>query len=419
MRKTHNPTVRTALFLLTWLILGSVSVFGQFRVMSYNILNYPTSELLGRADTLRNIVDHVQPDLFLIQELKSEWGLEQLLTVSFANFDNYLASEFVPQNNGGSNGLQQAIIYNSEIFTLHSQDEIYTSYRDVNEFVLYFNDEGVLNGDTTFLYVYVTHLKSSEGNENEQLRLEMVEAWREHVALNVPDNAYMLLGGDFNLYTYLEPAYQLILNAGGNHPMYDPLDAPGVWTDSGYPFKQYLTQSTRQNVIFNDGAGGGIDDRFDFVMLSEALMNTANDIHYAEDSYHPLGNNGTCFNQSIIDCDQGNEVPYDVLQSLYYMSDHLPVVLDMELNLNIIQQVPHLANATISMYYNPNQHALGLSGNKQPGKVELYNASGVLIASLPYDAYVSALALPHLPDGMYIARETTGGAFIRFVCAER
>ena len=164
--------------LLLAALLFSLAASAQIKVMSYNILNYPTSDLLGRADTLQNIVDYVQPDLLLIQELKSAWGLEQIRDISFANqAANFESSVFVPQTNGGSNGLQQAIVYNTDKLTLKSQYEVVTGYRDVNEFILYLNDANLPNGaDTTFIYVYVTHLKSSQGNENEQIRLQMVEA---------------------------------------------------------------------------------------------------------------------------------------------------------------------------------------------------------------------------------------------------
>ncbi len=358
---------------------------GQIKMMSYNILNYPTSELLGRADTLQGLIDYVEPDILMVQELKSAWGLEQLLTISFANQEgNFAASEFVPQqgNPGNSNSLQQAIIYDTDKLTLYSQAEVITTYRDVNEFVLYLNDELLADGaDTTFLYMYVTHLKSSSGNANEQLRLEMVEAWREYLDENVADDAMVIMAGDFNLYSSTEPAYELLLGEDENIPMNDPLDAPGVWTDSGYPNKEYLTQSTRSQVIFGDGASGGLDDRFDFILVSDNLMDQSNSVHYLEDSYLALGNNGTCYNQDILDCDQSNEVPYSILRSLYYMSDHLPVIMELETSIEFGLSVDETAQRVMNrMYYNDQAKQIVFKGlQNSSAEYQLVSTNGSLI----------------------------------------
>lgn len=353
--------------------------------MSYNILNYPTSELIGRADTLQHIIDYVEPDILMVQELKSAWGLEQLLTVSFANQSgNFATSEYVPQqgNPGNSNSLQQAIVYDQDKFTLYSQDEVITTYRDVNEFVLYLNDSQLPNGaDTTFIYLYVTHLKSSSGNTNQQLRLEMVEAWREYIEANVDDDAMVIFAGDFNVYSSTEPAYQLLLGSDETIPLYDPIDAPGVWTDSGYPNKEYLTQSTRTQTIFNDGASGGLDDRFDFILVSDNLLDQSSTVHYLEDSYLALGNNGTCYNQNILDCDQGNDVPYSMLSSLYYMSDHLPIIMELETSVDLALDVAHLPlQKNFGTYFNGRLGQITFKFPKlSPTEYQIFSAHGSLI----------------------------------------
>jgi endonuclease/exonuclease/phosphatase family metal-dependent hydrolase len=375
---------KSALYLLFAVLAFHAN--GQIKMMSYNILNYPTSELIGRADTLQGIVDYVEPDLLMVQELKSAWGLEQLLTISFANQEgNFATSEFVPQqgNPGNSNSLQQAIIYDTDKLTLHSQAEVITTYRDVNEFVLFLNDQLLADGaDTTFIYLYVTHLKSSSGNANEQLRLEMVEAWREYLDENVPEDAMVIMSGDFNLYSSTEPAYELLLGENETIPMNDPLDAPGVWTDSGYPNKQYLTQSTRSQVIFGDGASGGLDDRFDFILVSDNLMDQSNSVHYAEDTYLALGNNGTCYNQDILDCDQSNDVPYSILRSLYYMSDHLPIIMELETSIEIglnVADWPKQAKSRI--YYNDQSKHIVFKGiQNSSDEYQMVSTNGSLIA---------------------------------------
>jgi len=328
----------------TWIsgliVLFSLLQFNAFaqtsiKVLSYNVLNYPQGEIPNREDTLALILDYVQPDLFLIQELKSEAGYNTIYNSCFSDLqDPFAQVTYVPQNSnpGSSWPLQQSLIYNERLFGLAEEGIRTSPIRDMNRYKLYLKDEAHLLGDTTFLYVFVAHLKSSQGSENEQLRLEMMEAFTAYFN-TLPADALAIFGGDFNLYSSDEPAYQLLLSPNNLLQWQDPINAPGVWSNGNYPFKQILTQSTRSSSIFGDGAGGGMDDRFDFIMATDALMNAISPIHYSPNSYFALGNNGTCYNQSIINCDEDNDVPMYILNALYHMSDHLPVVMELQTDL--------------------------------------------------------------------------------------
>lgn len=328
----------------TWIsgliVLFSLLQFNAFaqtsiKVLSYNVLNYPQGEIPNREDTLALILDYVQPDLFLIQELKSEAGYNTIYNSCFSDLqDPFAQVTYVPQNSnpGSSWPLQQSLIYNERLFGLAEEGIRTSPIRDMNRYKLYLKDEAHLLGDTTFLYVFVAHLKSSQGSENEQLRLEMMEAFTAYFN-TLPADALAIFGGDFNLYSSDEPAYQLLLSPNNLLQWQDPINAPGVWSNGNYPFKQILTQSTRSSSIFGDGAGGGMDDRFDFIMATDALMNSISPIHYTPNSYLALGNNGTCYNQNITDCDEDNDVPMYILNALYHMSDHLPVVMELQTDL--------------------------------------------------------------------------------------
>ena len=323
--------------LIVLFALPQSSAFAQtsIKVLSYNILNYPQGEIPNREDTLALILDYVQPDLFLIQELKSEEGYNTIYNSCFSDLqDPFAQVTYVPQNSnpGSSWPLQQSLIYNERLFGLAEEGIRTSPIRDMNRYKLYLKDEAHLLGDTTFLYVFVAHLKSSQGSENEQLRLEMMEAFTAYFN-TLPADALAIFGGDFNLYSSDEPAYQLLLSPNNLLQWQDPINAPGVWSNGNYPFKQILTQSTRSSSIFGDGAGGGMDDRFDFIMATDALMNSISPIHYTPNSYLALGNNGSCYNQNITDCDEDNEVPMYILNALYHMSDHLPVVMELQSDL--------------------------------------------------------------------------------------
>lgn len=327
--------IKSATIILSFLcVLPSGHSWGQesYTVMCYNLLNYPGGQIINRADTLRTIINYVQPDLLLVQELVNSVGLAGIRSVAFADLpDEYATSTFVPNQSLPMNQLQQAIVYNTRTFGLADEWVQTTQLRDINIFKLYFNEEALATGgDTTFLYVFNTHMKASSGIDNELERLDMAE---EFVAAleELPSDSYVLFGGDFNLYYSNEPAYQLLLNPNNPIRMEDPIDAPGNWGSSSYPFRHVHTQSTRASQAFGDGAGGGVDDRFDFILVSSNLKDPSSPVRFTPGSYEALGNTGDCYNQNITDCNgSDNEVPFSVLSAMYHFSDHLPVVMQLE-----------------------------------------------------------------------------------------
>lgn len=400
------------LFSLIGFLLVHFHTYSQqeIRVMNYNVLNFPMGNIANRQDSLKTIIDYLQPDLVLLQELRSEEGLNLILDESFnTNSNNYSSSEYVPlqSNPNSSFPLQQAIIYNTEVFGFKDEGIILTSYRDINSLVLYLNSEQLLNGDTTFIYVYTTHLKSSEGEANEAIRNEMAGALVDHLE-ELPENSYVIFGGDFNVYSSTESAYQTLLNSENHIPLFDPIDSPGNWHSSSYPDKSILTQSTRSSQIFGDGAGGGVDDRFDFILLSEAFFQ-GSELSYSEDSYKAFGNNGICYNSSILNCIPGNEIPSEMITTLYYMSDHLPVILDMDLNITLSQINQEKEKFFRLSTANPINGVTEISFNSKL-RVEYYliNAQGKIIQSGINNGQSLKLSLQDLPSGLYLLNLRSG-----------
>jgi hypothetical protein len=80
----------------------------------------------------------------------------------------------------------------------------------------------------------------------------------------------VLLGGDLNLYTFTEPAYQQLLQVTNNITFADPANRPGSWSNNPN-FVDIFTQSTRTDFGLG-GTAGGFDDRFDFILTSENML---------------------------------------------------------------------------------------------------------------------------------------------------
>jgi hypothetical protein len=248
----------------------------------------------------------------------------------------------------------------------------------------------------------------------------MINTWRNYVAENVPNDRRIILAGDFNLYSTSEAAYQAAIADTNSIVMRDVFADYGNWTGSGFAHKEILTQSTRVNQVASDGAGGGLDDRFDFILFSDNLMDQSGVVHYLPGTFKSLGNNATCYNQNITDCYFGNSVPLEVLQAMYYMSDHIPQVCELETSLN-------LGNHEITSVQQPILFPKGNIADQsltivQPAlckSVCIFDVRGQRIFAAQNDAdRMHILNTSHLANGVYFVQtmnESSHSAVERFV----
>ncbi|MBL4577295.1 MAG: hypothetical protein JKX74_02410, partial [Flavobacteriales bacterium] len=307
------------------------------KVMSYNLLNFPDgrngcgSNLVvpSRWDTLRKIVQFYQPDILMVCELQNQEGADSILSASLnvGGINYYAAANFVV-NQSGYTGLNNMFFYNTQKVTLHSQSEILTDLRDIGEYVVYANDPNLsVYNDTTFIHFYVSHLKAGKFNapvEENRRNLEC-GALRTYVD-GITSTGNFIFGGDFNFYTSSEPGYQTLIT-GGVNKFNDPINRPGNWNNNS-SFADVHTQSTRSSQNIECGAPGGMDDRFDFILISDSIVNGGDRVQYMSGTYAAFGNDGNHFNQSINNL-PNTAAPDSVINALYYMSDHLPVVMDL------------------------------------------------------------------------------------------
>jgi exonuclease III len=294
---------------------------------------------------------------------------------------------------------------------LVDQQTLPTQVREINHYTFILNAAD-LNTDSVFLEVFVTHLKSSDGSANQVARLHMIDTFVKALE-SIPPSHHVLLAGDFNFYSaYDEPAYQRILDVSNAIRMVDPIDKPGNWSDND-TFKAIHTQATRVSAagFGSGGASGGLDDRFDFIMMSENLKDGA-DLSYVADSYKAFGNNGNCFNERIdhYDCDGMYSLP--LRQNLYNMSDHLPVVMQLQTNKHLLAIAePDIKNAVSLPAGNIAKDLLQVkldASLRKGSALSIYNNLGQVIRTV----YTTGKSDPitiytgDMPAGMYYLRLT-------------
>ena len=345
--------------LIIFLLLYNILIYAQFdelKVMYYNILDYPDSDP-GREVYFRTINQYLQADIILVNELKTNTGAYLLLNNALNVYGTTHYAKAIFNEQIFSENL---LYYNSEKLALYSQDVIYTSLRDIDEYILYYksNDLATTN-DTIFFYFYVAHLKANLGEEAQ--RLAEVNDFLDHLNA-IPNAENIFFGGDFNVYTSSEPAYQALVN-NSTYNLNDPLLAGNWHTNSS--FSNIHTQSTR-TASFGGGSTGGLDDRFDLILFSDDVLNNTNRVEYISNSCEAFGNDGNHFNGALIDLPLNPDLPDSVNYALYYMSDHLPVVCDIRIEATIDTTCANLVITEIM--YNPPE-----IGTDSLEFIEIYN----------------------------------------------
>jgi len=393
---------------------------GNYKLMFYNVLNYPIQEPANRIQYLQTILDDYRPDIFMICELNNEEGADNILNIMKEINDDYERADFELNSSdnsiGNSNNFQNLIFFNSSKFTLEEQFIIPSIYRDFNHYRLKSttNTEEI---DSVFIEVLVGHLKASSGETNEQLRLTMVNDLLDYVN-TMPSDSNIVFGGDLNVYTFNEPAFLELLDTNNNIVFADPANRLGNWHNNS-SFIDMFTQSTRTQSGLG-GASGGFDDRFDFVLTSSNML-TNSDIYYVDNSYEVYGNNANfnCYNQSInsSNCD-GDDYNQIIRNALYNMSDHLPVTLELQLNETLNNKDvsddigfqimgPNLISEQLNVKITTNQAQF----------LVIYNTLGQVVTTLKIDQLgVAIIDVSKLSSGIYyLTSKTNLSSILKFI----
>lgn len=307
------------------LLLISSSAFAQttLRIATYNLLNFSDTST-NRIQALATVIRAIDPDVLVVQELSNHDGYDTFYNQVMLQVHNDYQRAPYMNDAFTDNGL----FYRENRVVLVNTDTVSIGLRPMSRY-----DLQAFGQNFT---VYGVHLKASSGTQNENIRSDQADIIRRHLNdRNATDN--FILAGDFNLYDDDEPAFQLLtgIQQDNDGRLFDPVNRIGDWHNSGQ-FADVHTQSPR-TTQFGGGAHGGLDDRFDFMLVSNALISPG-DIDYQAGSYTALGNDGTHFNQAIND-GLNNSVPPNVADALHFASDHLPVYGDF-LFLNAISEPP-------------------------------------------------------------------------------
>ncbi len=309
--------------LIILLVSLSTQTFAQdtLSVMYYNLLRFPSAQA-NREDTLRKILQYAKPDILLVCELETNAAANSILnnSLNVGGISYYQKANFIDGFD-----MDNMMYYNSNKVALVSQQNIPTVVRDISEYLVYSKQSLGTTNDTVFIHLYCMHLKAGSDFSDEQDRKNMVNSLKNRID-NLPWHENIIAGGDMNFYYNTEPAYP-VMTSVGTVSLFDPINAVGSWNNNA-SFSNVHTQSTRSVQLYG-GASGGMDDRFDQIFVNNELLNGAKNCKYITGSYTTLGQDGQHFNKAINASPNNTSAPDSIINALYYMSDHLPISIDL------------------------------------------------------------------------------------------
>ena len=313
------------------------------RLMQYNLMYYTNSSGVSECNSTTNNLDnkdlhvktifqYVKPTVLCVCEMGSKNQYADRLLNNAINTDGIDYYRRGPLTNQSGGTIANMIYYDSRKLVLYKSTNITTAYRDINGYTFYYNSTDLPHGDTIFTTFWIAHLKAGSTNANEASRLTQVQKLMNRISNSGMPGNYTF-SGDFNIYYSDEPAYQELTNYSNSlYRFYDPANSPGYWHNNGQ-FSSLHTQSTR-TYDADCFSGGGLDDRFDIILVSPYIYYGSDRLHYVDDSYRVIGQDGNRLNGSVIS-PANNSIPNSVANALYQQSDHLPVVIDMAIDAHV------------------------------------------------------------------------------------
>jgi len=413
---------KLSLILLLIVILSATYAQNDtLRVMQYNLLNYgnytsycttTNNNTNDKNGYLRTILTAYYPDIFTVCEMGRNATLPNELLNNVLNINglNYWMTS-AGSNTGNNSSLTNCIFYNSTKLTLagHHTAQTYTRDIDVYDFKFKNDDSGKLA-----LTCVIAHLKAGTGSDNVNKRKIMAENTMNYLEANYREKNVLIMG-DFNLYTSTEGAYQAFTNQSAypNSYFIDPLYPYGVgeWNNNGY-YEDYHTQSTHKDSDSDCHSSGGMDDRFDFILMSENVYGGREGIRYIGNSYNALGNDGYHFNKSINN-PMNFAVSQEVADALFHNSDHIPVTMELLVQYNIgVNEYPENV-LNFDIFPNPASDNINIrffQDNLGKAKILLFNTLGQMVYSS--DIFIDDCLTEHvinvdnLPKGLYFLKIT-------------
>lgn len=322
--------------LIISLTINGFAANDTISVMQYNLLhfgnltsycNLSNNDPEEKKIWLKTIFDHYLPDVLSVNEISPNPGYHDLIlneVINTSGRDHYAAA--AATNLAGSDIINM-LYFNTQKVGLAAQDVVEYWLRDINVYKLYHRSTSLqAAGDTNFFYLFSAHFKAGTTAADKNQRATMAQAVVDYIAA-AQLSAPCILAGDLNLQGSSEPAWQTLTTQTASFSAFaDPAGQVGNWNKNP-DFAIVHNQSTR-TIADGCAATGGMDDRFDFILVNDTLFSNEAKLRYIPQSFRTPGQDGLRFDGSLID-PPNFSAPAAVIEAMYNLSDHLPVMIDL------------------------------------------------------------------------------------------
>ncbi len=390
--------IRRILPLAMLLVASAAPALSQpatIRVATYNVLNFSGNEGTNawhRIGDFRTVLSRIDPDILLVQEMVNPSGAQVFLDSVMSFRANYAAfgTEYL-------DGCDEALFIDTarvEFLRAVVHDR---ALRDIIEYVL------VIRQSNDTLHAFDAHLKAGDASADAEQRTTEVDPLHDEMG-SIPFGDYYLLAGDLNVYTSDEAAYQSLTSGTNGGRFTDPIDRPGDWHNHS-EFADIFTQSPRTRQ-FDGGINGGMDDRFDFILVSPELR-----ARFLSGSYTAFGNDGHHMNDSI------NQMPNDAVDlttanALHYASDHIPVYADFAFDSRFSGVAAASSNDRMRVAPLPASGVVRI-GDATLRAISLIDLNGRTVRRVSASGGRIRLDVSDLPSGLYEIRATDRDGTVR------
>lgn len=358
---------------------------GQLRIATYNTNNYNQGQTLprdGMATVLEALGNQARAgfarplDILLLQEqslLTTTTDAYVDLMNSIYGSGTYARGTLQGSTTGGG---RPAVIYNTTTVQLIGESEASTAVSTGGPRATLRHQFRPVGYDSAAdFYVYNSHFKAVNDTASADRRAIEVGEIRAD-ADGLGEGALAIYAGDMNFYRSSESGFQAFLAAGAGQA-FDPVDRIGSWNNST-TYRDVHTQSPVTTPTFDGQVTGGLDDRFDFQLVTGELLD-GHGLDVIDGSYWAFGNTGTHSLNGALST--GNAATFQalmpgstlaeatsIIDAIMAASDHLPVVADYQLPAKLAVTAPSLP-ATV------------LQGASVSGTLDVSNAAPVTVAA--------------------------------------
>lgn len=404
--------MRQKLFIAILFLSSIASISAQttdsIKIMTYNLLQYGvttgpncTPNTVANKNTWLNLImGSIKPDLLAVNELRWNNNNAYALNLKSGAMSYNAAMQVTVAGNQAGSDIGNMLFYNSNKLGYLHHEAILGNVRDIDVYQLY-HKAATQPGDTVMLWAIVAHLKAGNTSNDAVQRGEAAKDIMTWLNAHPSITNYMVMG-DFNLYSHTESAYVNFLNTSDPMHFIDPTGVTTGWQGQNYAALHTQCPVTTSSFCFS---GGGLDDRFDYILMNPAMMNSTNKIHYVAGTYKAFGNTGNSYNTTLNCSSVGTSVCSALLQS----SDHIPVVA--QLAIAIPSAIAQTLNSQleINILENPIQDELHLQcifHQKANYQLEIMNVLGQVMHKTAIYSTQSNYTFPstNWQNGVYFLR---------------